>query len=89
VFVKVNELLKSFISRLLCALLNIGINNNNIKLTNSINLNLLFITDLIFMFLILSIAELVYEIVLLKLPHNVLRAGDRNPVLRLRQGYGA
>jgi len=21
--------------------------------------------------------------------HNVLRAGDRNPVLRLRQGYGA
>ena len=25
----------------------------------------------------------------LKLPHNVLRAGDRNPVLRLRQGYGA
>ncbi len=24
-----------------------------------------------------------------KMPYNVLRAGDRNPVLRLRQGYGA
>ena len=23
------------------------------------------------------------------MPHNGLRAGDRNPVLRLRQGYGA
>ena len=25
----------------------------------------------------------------LAITHNVLRAGDRNPVLRLRQGYGA
>jgi hypothetical protein len=24
-----------------------------------------------------------------KVRHNVPRAGDRNPVLRLRQGYGA
>ena len=24
-----------------------------------------------------------------KITYNVLRAGDRNPVLRLRQGYGA
>jgi len=25
----------------------------------------------------------------LKLAYNVLRVGDRSPVLRLRQGYGA
>jgi hypothetical protein len=31
----------------------------------------------------------IYLIVFHSLTTNVLRAGDRNPVLRLRQGYGA
>ena len=30
-----------------------------------------------------------FESLSLSIGYNVLRAGDRNPVLRLRQGYGA
>jgi hypothetical protein len=42
-----------------------------------------------FLFVNIIIYNLYTFFSLLKLAHNVLRAGDRNPVLRLRQGYGA
>jgi hypothetical protein len=42
----------------------------------------------IFLFVSFSLVHFLCNVVF-KLAGNVLRAGDRNPVLRLRQGYGA